>query len=99
MATATTAFDDLRIACGNDTELIAINVYELFKSKKASKAIAAQYLAAAIDSKAAADGFDAPAFKAGLPIYVASAILYACNSKYPAPNGEEVGDALQAAIE
>lgn len=99
IATATIAFDELRIACGNDTELIAINVYELFKSKKASKAIAAQYLAAAIDRKAAEDGFDAPAFKESLPIYVASAIQYACNSKYLAPNGDGVGDALLAGIE
>ena len=99
IATAAIAFDELLIECVNDTELIAINVYQLFKSKKASKAIAAQYLAAAIDRKAAEDGFVAPAFEACLPIYVASAIKYACDREHPAPNGADAGEALQAVIE
>lgn len=97
-ATAAIAFDELLIECVNDTELIAINVYQLFKSKKASKAIAAQYLAAAIDRKAAEDGFDAPAFEACLPIYVTSAIRYACDREHPALNGADAGEAQPAAV-
>lgn len=78
IADATKGFGELKAECGDDAEIIAINVYQLFKSKKASKAIAAQYLAAAIEKKMTDDGFDAPAFQACLPNYVVNAIQHAC---------------------
>ena len=86
-AAAVTTFAELRSDCNNDSELIAINVYQLFKSKKASKAIAAQYLAMAIDKKAAMEDFDAPAFAASLPNYVVRAIQHGCRQEMAAPDG------------
>lgn len=95
---AVTTFDELLAKCDNDPELVAINVYQLFKSKKASKAIAAQYLAMAIDKKAALEDFDAPAFKASLPSYVVNAIQHGCGQEMPAPdgNGDEQGQQVVA---
>ena len=66
LAEAGKAFEELFTYCGKDDELTAIHIYQLFTSKKASKAIAAQYLAAAIDIEAASDGFDSAAFEACL---------------------------------
>ncbi len=74
-------FGQLAIDCRNDDELIAIHIYQLFTSKKASKAIAAQYLAAAIDTEVAKEGFDPTAFKACLPDYLVDAIKHACGSE------------------
>jgi putative ATP-dependent endonuclease of OLD family len=101
IAVATKSFGKLKAACGDDAELIAINVYQIFKSKKASKAIAAQYLAAAIDKKVTDDGYDAPSFQACLPSYVLNAIQHACGHKPPAAKEDGDGDEqeLQAATE
>ena len=86
---AETSFNELRAKYDNDPELVAINVYQLFKSKKSSKAIAAQYLAMAIDKKADMEDFDASAFAASLPSYVVSAIQHGCSQDAPAPDGDD----------
>jgi len=77
LAEAEEGFAKLWAECDKDDELTAIHVYQLFTSKKASKAIAAQYLAAAIDIEAAREGFDAAAFEARLPTYLVDAIKHA----------------------
>lgn len=79
LAEAGEAFEKLFADCGKDDELTAIHIYQLFTSKKASKAIAAQYLAAAIDIEAASEGFDSAAFEACLPTYLVDAIKHACD--------------------
>lgn len=78
LAEAGKVFEELFTACGKDDELTAIHIYQLFTSKKASKAIAAQYLAAAIDTEVAREGFDPAAFEACLPTYLVDAIKHAC---------------------
>lgn len=84
---AETAFVELRAACDNDSELLAINVYQIFKSKQASKAIAAQYLAASIDRKASDAAFDLEVFTAKMPPYLVEGIRYACGKTLTAdPN-------------
>ncbi len=98
IAQATKLFDALKAASGNDAELIAIKVYWYFKSKKASKAIAAQYLAMAIDKKAIEVGFDAPAFKACLPTYVVNAIQHACGHEPLAAIADGDGDELESQV-
>lgn len=96
IAQATKLFDALKAASGNDAELIAIKVYWHFKSKKASKAIAAQYLAMAIDKDAIKVGFDAPTFKACLPTYVVNAIQHACGHEPLAAIAD--GDGLEPQV-
>ncbi|SEL41777.1 ATP-dependent nuclease [Pacificibacter marinus] len=81
LAEAKTKFAELRAECSDDDELTAIHIYEYFTTKKASKAIAAQYLAAAIDTEAGSEGFDAVAFEASLPTYLVDAIKHVCDHK------------------
>lgn len=83
IAEAEESFAKLRAKCDEDDELTAIQIYEFFTTKKASKAIAAQYLAAAIDTEAASEGFDAAAFEARLPDYLLDAIKHVCGKTPP----------------
>jgi putative ATP-dependent endonuclease of OLD family len=92
------SFAELRAASHEDDETTAINIYRLFTSQKASKAIAAQYLAAAIDIEAASDGFDSAAFEACLPTYLVDAIKYACG-KGSAPLLADEAQPVAAAAE
>lgn len=85
-AEAKIKYSELQAVCDDNEELIAINVYELFNSKKASKAIAAQYLAVAIDQKSKQDDFDPIEFESKLPNYVVKAIRHACGQERPVPS-------------
>ncbi|WP_282063665.1 ATP-dependent nuclease [Roseobacter litoralis] len=90
-------FAKLWAECDEDDELTAIHIYQLFTSKKASKAIAAQYLAAAIDIEAASEGFDSAALEAHLPTYLVDAIKHACGiGSAPAPADEPQPDVAAA---
>ena len=81
LAKAEKCFPKFMAKCDDDYELIAIYIYKLFTSKKASKVITAQYLAEAIEVEAARKGFDAAALEADLPTYLVNAIKHACG--YP----------------
>lgn len=92
-------FAQLLADCDEDGELTAIHIYQLFTSKKASKAIAAQYLAAAIDAKAVSEGFDAAAFEACLPTYLVDAIKHACGQTPPPDPPAEAQPIAAAAVQ
>ncbi len=99
LAEAEKSFAKLWAECDEDDELTAIQIYEFFTTKKASKAIAAQYLAAAIDSEAASEGFDAAAFESRLPDYLLDAIKHACGRTPLAEPPEEAQPAPAAATQ
>ena len=99
IAEAEKSFAKLWAECDEDDELTAIQIYEFFTTKKASKAIAAQYLAAAIDTEAASEGFDAAAFQARLPAYLLDAIKHACGKTPPAEPPIEAQPAPAAATQ
>ncbi len=99
IAEAEKSFAKLWAECDEDDELTAIQIYEFFTTKKASKAIAAQYLAAAIDTEAASDGFDAAAFEARLPDYLLDAIKHACGKTPPGDPPAEAQPAPAAAAQ
>ena len=99
IAEAENSFAKLWAECDEDDELTAIQIYEFFTTKKASKAIAAQYLAAAIDTEAASEGFDAAAFEARLPDYLLDAIKHACGKTPPADPPAEAQPAPAAATQ
>lgn len=64
------------LAAGDQARLCA-HVYEMFSSKRASKAIAAQYLAELLDSRTTRGKIDRAWLAARTPAYVMAAIQYA----------------------
>ncbi|MBO6638478.1 MAG: AAA family ATPase [Roseitalea sp.] len=99
LAEAEKGFAQLLAKCDNDDELTAIHIYQFFTSKKASKAIAAQYLAAAIDSEAGSEGFDLAEFEACLPTYLVDAIKHACGHTPPPDPPAEAQPVAAAAVQ
>lgn len=75
--TAKNEFDQLLVSVGEDQKVLCSKIYKLFHSGNASKAIAAQYLANALDSKENREDFDAEVFKEQLPPYLVAAIAHA----------------------
>lgn len=75
---ANSEFDEIKSAQDDDAEKVAIAIYDHFKNGGASKAISAQYLAAAIDERTDAEGHDATGFAERLPNYLVDAICHAC---------------------
>jgi len=63
-------------ALSGSHEVVASETYALFKRKRASKAIAAQYLASILEAKGEGADFDVNTFKAQLPPYIVEAIEY-----------------------
>lgn len=74
---ARVAFEKLQSEANGDREMLCTRVYQLFHSGRASKAVAAQYLAEALVKAAAAADFCRSAFKAKLPHYLIDAISHA----------------------
>jgi putative ATP-dependent endonuclease of OLD family len=80
-------------ALSGSNKEIATKTYELFKTKRASKAIAAQYLANILDAKGAVENFDANSFKEQLPPYIVEAIEYVTGGNPVSDNNETETDA------
>lgn len=74
--TAHTDFNQLEIDANGDRAVLCTLVYRLFASRRASKAIAAQYLAETLARKGEADGFDKAAFANTVPRYIRNAIAH-----------------------
>lgn len=75
-ATARTEFADMAESAGNDRAALCSQIYKLFHSGAASKAIAAQYLANALIAEGERDDFDPAAFADKLPRYIVEAIAH-----------------------
>ncbi len=69
---------------GGAIEELCTHVYEMFHSKRASKAIAAQYFAALLLRSAKKPDFTAASFKAKLPQYLVKAIEHVSFPEKPA---------------
>ena len=75
-AAARTAFKEMEVAAKGNRSALCTHVYQPFHSDRASKAIAAQYLADALTKVGEAAAFDKAAFVAKLPNYIADAIAH-----------------------
>lgn len=76
-AAARIEFVQLSKSAGDDRAVLCSNIYKLFHSRSASKTIAAQYLANALNAEGRKEDFDAAAFKRRLPPYLVGAIAHA----------------------
>jgi putative ATP-dependent endonuclease of OLD family len=74
-------FRELQESANGDPAKLCTKVYELFHSREASKAIAAQHLATNLAAQGEKPGFDRRAFADKLPRYVVEAIAYATGAK------------------
>lgn len=74
---AQTAFDALNAAHANAKEVLCSHVMTKFTSKKASKAIAAQYLAEDLKTRFDAGTIDKAWLEERVPSYIKDAIIYA----------------------
>jgi putative ATP-dependent endonuclease of OLD family len=79
---AETAFTALETLAAGNREVLCSHVYEMFSSKRASKAISAQYLAELLSKKMEASEIDVAQLKAKLPSYLLAAIEYVTEA-YP----------------
>lgn len=70
-------YKDLVQAYGSNNEVLCTHIYDLFKSQKASKSIAAQYLADILQSNFHKKVIDANLLSERLPVYIKDAINYA----------------------
>jgi putative ATP-dependent endonuclease of OLD family len=68
---------ELTTTAAGSREVLCSNIYEIFSSKRASKAIASQYLAELLCKKINDGDFDKESLSARLPDYVKSAINFA----------------------
>lgn len=84
LAAAGQSFADLKITAAGDQAKLAAQVYRLFHSREASKAIAAQHLAEIVDKRMSKAGFDQAAFAAKLPRYIVEAINHVVRGAAPA---------------
>lgn len=80
---AKTKFAALMIAAAGSHEVLCTHVYEMFSSKRASKAIAAQYLADLLSDRESKFEIDAMWLKARLPVYIKDAITFATTPLAP----------------
>lgn len=87
-AAARTTFKEMKTATTGDCSALCSQVYQLFHSGGASKAIAAQYLAEALVKAGDVVGFDGATFAAKLPRYIVDAIAHVRRSASapPAPD-------------
>ena len=90
-AGAKNEFKELQTSAAGDREVLCSNIYKLFHSGGASKAIAAQYLANALADESKEKGFDSSAFKKKLPPYIVSAITYATAAENPTVPADDGG--------
>ncbi len=83
-ADAKTKFATLVSASAGVTEVLCAHVYEMFSSKRASKAIAAQYLADLLIDRESKFEIDATWLETRLPRYIKDAITFATTPMQPA---------------
>lgn len=76
VAHATTEFGTLKCTAGGDDDVLCSQIYRLFHSRTASKAVAAQYLAELLPEYCETHNIDASMFRKLLPNYLAEAIEY-----------------------
>jgi len=84
-AAALAAFPDLEAGAAGDQTVLAVQVYSLFHSGAASKAIAAQYLAEFLSESSKQKGFEPATFAASLPRYIVDAIAHVSRVPAQAP--------------
>jgi len=89
VATAKTEFEQLASSADGNLAVLCSNIYKLFHSGGASKAIAAQYLADALTAEGEKDDFDPAAFVGKLPPYVVAAIAHATGTPVPAVSADD----------
>lgn len=82
-AAAEVAYAELVLAAGGDHEVLCSHIYEMFSSKRASKAIAAQHLAELLSEYAAEGTINGDWLSARLPAYIREAIAYATTPPPP----------------
>jgi len=70
------AFEKIKTECNDDKEKLATRVYSLFKKERASKAIAAQYLAELLHKKIEDEKTSSDMLQKKLPPYIVHAINY-----------------------
>lgn len=76
IADAKTRFEALKDESSGDDEVICSKIYQLFHSRAASKAIAAQHLAELLPDHCKAEEIDAATFRSLLPVYIVDAIEF-----------------------
>ncbi|MBT8226139.1 MAG: AAA family ATPase [Dactylosporangium sp.] len=86
-AAALAEFEQMQTAAGRDNEVLCTNIYSLFASRTASKAVAAQYLAELLEKR------NAKELRTALPAYVVEAIEYATGSPLPKDDASAEGGA------
>ncbi|MFA6312827.1 MAG: AAA family ATPase [Sterolibacterium sp.] len=77
------AYAGLEATAAGSRDVLCSHVYEMFSSKRASKAIAAQYLAELLIEKKAKGEIDDAWLAARLPIYIKDAITFATTPTTP----------------
>lgn len=82
---AVAEFERLKTNAAGDSEVLCSHVYEMFASKRASKAIAAQYLAERLIAGAATGVYSVDRLKGRLPRYIRDAITFATTPPPPRP--------------
>lgn len=90
-AAAKTEFQELVKLANDDRTVLCSQIYKLFHSRDASKAIASQYLADALTDERKKDDFNPEAFERKLPPYIVSAIKYATGAGVPAEPVDDEG--------
>jgi putative ATP-dependent endonuclease of OLD family len=83
-AASKTEYEQLVESAGDDRAVLCSQVYRLFHSGGASKAIAAQYLANALAARGERDDFEPATFAEKLPPYVLAAIAHATGAEVSA---------------
>lgn len=79
---AKASFKELETAAKGDRARLCTEIYKLFHSGSASKAIAAQYLAEILADKGESKPFDKTLFSTKLPPYIVSAIEHVKSPQY-----------------
>lgn len=90
-AAAKTEYQELVKLADDDRTVLCSQIYKLFHSGDASKAIASQYLADALTDEREKGNFDLGAFERTLPRYIVSAIKYATGAEVPAVSADGGG--------
>jgi putative ATP-dependent endonuclease of OLD family len=79
------AFKEMEMEANGDRTVLCTQVYQLFHSRVASKAVAAQYLAEILSKEGDSPGFDKASFASKLPSYIVGAIKHV-NRSASVPN-------------
>lgn len=82
-------FEKIASECNVDKEQLSTRVYLLFKKERASKAIAAQYLAEILHKKVKKEKLSSDIFQKKLPPYIVDAIKYVTGEAKTSDSGTE----------